>query len=135
MRAMAHGKYHNTEKGPFCRRKGLMDSISVDQFLKHPDRLLSDAQAGQINLITRDGEPVFMAIPMGAQFNSQAVRHELAITLFDSEQISIGVASRIAGLSISEMIDELGKRQIPVTSYTDEEFAEELKYVRGLVDR
>ncbi|MGH8523473.1 MAG: UPF0175 family protein [Gammaproteobacteria bacterium] len=51
------------------------------------------------------------------------------------KQISIGVASRIAGLSINEMIDELGRRRIPVVRYSEEELAEEMKYVRGLTGR
>jgi len=46
--------------------------------------------------------------------------------------VSIGVASRIAGLSIGEMIDELGRRRIPVARYSGEELAEEMKYVRDL---
>ena len=118
-----------------AKREGIMGSIPVGQFLEHPDMLLSQAQGGEISVVTRDGEPVFMAVPMGAQLDSQEVRLELAISLFEREQFSIGVASRIAGISISEFIDELGKRRIPVTSYTGDEFEEELKYVRGLGSR
>ena len=112
-----------------------MGSISVEQFLEHPDKLLSDAQSGEIAVVMQDGEPVFMAVPMGASFDSPGVRLELAVSLFDCEQVSIGVASRIAGLSIGEMIDELGRRRIPVARYSGEEFAEEMKYVRGLAGR
>jgi predicted HTH domain antitoxin len=112
-----------------------MGSISVEQFLEHPDRLLSKAQGGEIALVTQDGEPVFMAIPMGAGLEAEKVRLDIAISLFGKEQISIGVAARIAGLSISEMIDELGKRQVPVVRYSAEELAEELKYARSLTGR
>ena len=112
-----------------------MGSISVEQFLEHPDRLLSEAQGGEIAVVTQDGEPVFMAVPMGASLDSGSVRLELAVSLFDRDQVSVGVASRIAGLSISETIDELGRRHIPVARYTGNEFAEEMKYVRSLVDR
>jgi predicted HTH domain antitoxin len=112
-----------------------MGSIPVEEFLEHPDKLLSDAQGGEIAVVTRDGEPVFMAVPMGAKLDAKQVRLEIAVSLFDREKISIGVASRIAGLSISEMIDELGRRRIPVIRYSAEEFAEEMKYVRGLAGR
>ena len=112
-----------------------MGSISVEQFLEHPDKLLSGAQGGEIAVVTQDGEQVFMAVPMGASLDSPGVRLELAVSLFDREQVSIGVASRIAGLSIGEMIDELGRRRIPVARYSREEFAEEMKYVRGLAGR
>ena len=112
-----------------------MGSISVEQFLEHPEELLFDAHDGVIAVVTQDGEPVFMAVPMGANLDSPRVRLELAVSLFDREQVSIGVASRIAGLSISETIDELGRRRIPVTRYSGDEFAEEMKYVRGLAER
>ena len=112
-----------------------MGSIPVEQFLEHPDRLLSEAQGGEIALVTQDGEPIFMAVPMGASLDARKVRLEIAVSLFDREQVSIGVASGIAGLAISEMIDELGRRRIPVVRYSKEEFAEELKHVRGLSGR
>ena len=109
--------------------------LPVEQFLEHPDGLLSEAQGGEIALVTRDGKPVFMAVPMGASLDARKVRLEIAVSLFDREQVSIGVASAIAGLAISEMIDELGRRRIPVVRYSKEEFAEELKRVRGLSGR
>ena len=112
-----------------------MGSISVENFLAHPDKLLSDAQGGKIGIVTEDGEPVFMAIPIGASLDSQRVRLELAVSMFDRELVSIGVAVRIAGSTIGEMIDELGRRRISVTRYSQEEFAEEMKHVRGLAGR
>ena len=112
-----------------------MGSISVKQFLEHPDRVLSEAQGGNIDVVNQDGEAVFMAVPIGAGLDPKKVRLEIAVYLFDKDQISIGVASSIASLSISEMIDELGRRRIPVVRYSEEEFAEEMKYVGGLTGR
>ena len=103
-----------------------MGSISVQQFLDHPDRLLADARGGSIALVTQDGEPVFMAVPMGANLDNASLRLELAISLFDREQISIGVAARIAGMSIGAMIDELARRRIPVIRTTAEDLEREL---------
>ena len=112
-----------------------MGLISVEQFLEHPDKLLSDAQDGEIDVVTRDGEPVFMALPMGANLDSRSVRLELAVSLFVRDQVSIGVASRIAGLSIGEMIDELGRRRIPVIRYSADELAGEIKNFGSFADR
>lgn len=58
------------------------------------------AQDGEIDVVTRDGRPMFMALPMGANLDSRRVRLELAVSLFDRDRVSIGVASGIAGLSI-----------------------------------
>lgn len=121
--------------GGMTNRGGGMGTISVEEFLENPDRLLSDAQGGEIAVVTRDGEPLFMAVPMGASPDPKGIRLEIAGSLFEREQVSIGVASRMAGLSISEMIDELGRRRIPVVRISEEEFADEMKYVRGLAGR
>ena len=53
-----------------------------------------------------------LAVPLGADIDTSEVRLELAARLYDSQQISLGVAARIAGLSYSEMIDALGARGI-----------------------
>ena len=64
-----------------------------------------------------------------------AIRVELAVRLFDAEQISLGGAAAIAGLSVSEIIDELGRRKIAVIRITPEEFDEELPYIQTLANR
>jgi predicted HTH domain antitoxin len=103
-----------------------MGSISVKQFLDHPEQLLADARDGSIALVVQDGEPVLMAVPMGANLDSAAMRLELAVSLFDRSQIGIGVAARIAGLALSEFIDELGRRKIAVIRTTAEDLEREL---------
>jgi predicted HTH domain antitoxin len=54
------------------------------------------------------------------------MRLELAVSLFDRGQIGIGIAARIAGLGISEFIDELGRRRIAVIRTTAEDLEREL---------
>lgn len=112
-----------------------MDTLTVDEMKCSPDRLVADIARGEAALVTQGGEPVFMAVPLGEGLDAGSVRTELAVRLFDREQISIGVAARIAGLSVSEMIDELGRRKIAVVRYTPEELTQELDYVRTLADR
>ena len=74
----------------------------------------------------RDGEPLLLSVPLGKGIESRSVRTELAARLFDREQISLGLAARIAGLSYSEMIDELGQRQISVIRLEPGELGREL---------
>ena len=103
-----------------------MGSISVQQFLDHPDRLLADARGGSIALVTQDGEPVLLALPLGKGSESPAAKLELAVALFDREQVSLGLAAQIAGLSYGEMVDELGRRGIAVIRLAPGELAGEL---------
>jgi predicted HTH domain antitoxin len=103
-----------------------MSSISVEQFLEHPEQVLAGAREGLIALVEQDGEPVLMAVPIGAPLDNAAMRLELAVSLFDRGQIGIGIAARIAGLGISEFIDELGRRRIAVIRTTAEDLEREL---------
>lgn len=112
-----------------------MHTLTADEFSLQPQQLLANAACGEPSLVMmQDGQPLFMAVPMGAGLEAREVRLELAVTLFDLDQISVGVAARIAGVSISDLIDELGKRKIPVVRYGEEEFAAELDYVHSLAD-
>ena len=109
-----------------------MKSLTVDELTRQPQQLIDDARLGEVVFVTNAGEPVLIALPLGKGVASRATLVDLAAALFDSEQISLGLAAKIAGLSYSEMIDELGWRQIPVVRYGVEDLDRELEYVRAL---
>jgi predicted HTH domain antitoxin len=89
-----------------------MHTLTTEDLSRQPQRLRDDAARGEASLVTHAGEPVLLAVPLGAGVDTGEVRLELAARLYDSQQISLGVAARIAGLSYSEMIDALGARGI-----------------------
>jgi predicted HTH domain antitoxin len=108
-----------------------MGSISVQQFLADPDRLLIEARGGAIALITQDDEPVLLALPLGKGSESPALKLELAVALFDRAQVGLGLAAQIAGLSYGEMVDELGRRGIAVVRPAAGELDRELADLNG----
>lgn len=108
-----------------------MHTLTDEELRRQPTQMLDDAQRGVPALVTVNGEAVMMSVPLGKGLASPAVLIELAARLFDSEQISLGLAARMAGLSQSEMIDELGRRSIAVVRYPPEDLARELEYLRG----
>jgi|GEM_PF-503793 len=112
-----------------------MHTLTDEELKRQPTQMLDDAQRGEPALVTVNGEAVMMSVPLGKGVASPAVLLELAARLFDSEQISLGLAARIAGLSYSEMIDELGRRSIAVVRYPPEDLARELEYLRGTSGR
>ena len=91
-----------------------MHTLTDDDLKREPQQLLDDALRGEPAIVTVAGEPVMMTVPLGKGIEVPAVRLELATMLFDREQVSLGTAARMAGLSISEMIDEFGRRDIAV---------------------
>jgi predicted HTH domain antitoxin len=103
-----------------------MHTITAEEVARQPQRLLDDAAHGKPSLVTRAGEPVLLAVPLGSGVDTREVRLELAARLYDSQQISLGVATRIAGLSYSEMIDALGARGIATIRLEPGELEREL---------
>ncbi|MFN0301771.1 MAG: type II toxin-antitoxin system prevent-host-death family antitoxin [Burkholderiales bacterium] len=93
---------------------------------RQPQQLIDDARRGEPVIVTVAGEPVLMAVPLGKGIDSRGVLVDLATTLFDREQFSLGLAARIAGLSYSEMVDELGQRDIAVIRLEPGELEREL---------
>ena len=67
-----------------------------------------------------------LTVPLADDSKTPAALLDLAATLYDQERISLGRAARIAGLSYSEMIDELGRRGIATIRLTPDELEREL---------
>ena len=103
-----------------------MHTLTADELQRRPSQLLDDAERGELSVVTRDGAPVLLAVPLGRHLEQPEVRVELAVHLFDQEQISLGVAARIAGLPMADMMEELGRRRIAVIRTTAAELEREL---------
>ena len=67
-----------------------------------------------------------LTVPLGADAGTPAALLELAVALYESDQISLGRAAEVAGLPYSQMIDELGRRGIPVVRYSVEDLDREV---------
>ena len=89
-----------------------MHTFTTEELAREPQRLLDDAQRGETSIVTRGGEPILLALPLNPSAESRTMRLEIAASLYDQDQISLGLAARIAGLDYSAMIDELGRRGI-----------------------
>lgn len=105
-----------------------MQTLTPHDLTEQPQRLLDEAGRGAASLVVGDnGQPLLLAVPLGAGLDDgSAVRVELAARLFDDEQISLGLAARLAGMSYGEMTDELSRRGIAVIRTTAEELRAEL---------
>ncbi len=51
-----------------------MHTFTTDELHREPQRLINDAQRGEATVVTRDGEPVLLSVPLGKGLESQAVR-------------------------------------------------------------
>lgn len=109
-----------------------MHTLTTDEVTAEPLRLLEDARKGQADMVLAEGEPLMLTVPLLAAGGSNAERLELAVTLYERDVLSLGLAAKVAGLSYSRMVDALGERRIPVVRYDEDDLERELAYVRTL---
>lgn len=103
-----------------------MDTFTIRDLRERTGDLVRDAEAGKLSLVTKHGQPVFLAVPFDEVMVREGLRVALAIKLFDDEIISLGKAAKLAGMSQSEFIDQLGALKIPVVRYGPDELDQEV---------
>lgn len=103
-----------------------MDTVTTDELMRQPSRIVADAQRGEAALVTQHGEPLLLAIPLGEGFDAAEVRLELAARLYDRGRVSLGLAARLAGLGYADMLDELGRRGVATIRLEPGELEREL---------
>lgn len=105
-----------------------MGCIAVKQLLQHLGQVLSDACDRAIALVVQAGEPMLMAVPIGgAGLDSAAMRPDLPVAPVVRHQVGIGVTTSIAGLALSELFDDLGRRRVSAIRTSAEDPERELE--------
>jgi len=72
-------------------------------------------------------DEVYEALQLPEGERSDALKEELAVSLYDRDVLSFGKARSLAGLSKLEFHELLGEREIP-RHYSEAELAEDVEY-------
>lgn len=103
-----------------------MHTLTDDDVKREPSQLLDGAQRGQVTVITCQGQALLMTLPLDHGAPAPGALLDLAASLYDNEQISLGRAAEIAGLAYADMMDELGRRGIATIRLRPDELEREL---------
>ena len=98
-----------------------MHTLTAEDLQHAPQQLLANARLGEVTMVTVEERPMLVAMPLTDGMPMQSALVDLAATLHGGDQIGLGIAARIAGMSCSDMIDELGRREIATIRITPEE--------------
>lgn len=104
-----------------------MDTFTVRDLRERTGELIRDAEAGKLSIVTKHGQPVFVAVPFDEVLVREGVGVALAVKLFDEEHVSLGKAAKLAGMSRPEFMEHLARLNIPVVRYSPEELDRELE--------
>jgi prevent-host-death family protein len=104
-----------------------MEMFTVRDLRNRTGELIREAELGHLSVITKHGQPVFVAVPFDEALLESGVRVSMAIQLFADHKVTLVQAARLAGLSASEMMDKLADRKIAIADYSKEELLDDLE--------
>lgn len=104
-----------------------MHTFTIRDLRDRTADIVRDAEAGKLSLVTKHGQPVFVAVPFDEALLREGVHVALGARLFDEELLSLGKASRLAGMSPAEFMDCLARFGIAVARPDVGELQEELE--------
>ncbi len=104
-----------------------MEMFTIRDLRNRTGDLIRQAEAGQLSVVTKHGQPVFVAVPFDEVLLKAGVRTSLAMHLFADGKLGLAQAARLAGISPSEMMDILGEEKIPIANYSKDELRDEIE--------
>lgn len=108
-----------------------MQTFSIRDLREHTGDLSRTAEQGQLALVTRHGQPLFVSIPFSENLLAFGVHVALATHLFQSGSMSLGKAVKLARMSIAEFTEYISRLGIPVVNYDPAELDQELIYLEA----
>lgn len=106
-----------------------MEAFTVRDLRERTGELIRGAEQGHLSVITKHGNPVFVAVPFDAVLLENGVRASLAIKLFDEGTLSLAQAAKLAGMGIEAFMERVGSAGLAVVRTTPEELDAELEVI------
>ena len=104
-----------------------METFTVRDLREHTGALIHGAEIGNLALVTKHGQPVFLAVPFSEELLELGLRPALAIKLYNEGTLTLGKAAKLAGQPIETFMERLGHLGIAAINYNPTEISEELK--------
>ena len=106
-----------------------METFTVRDLRERTGELIRGAEKGQLSVITKHGNPVFVAVPFDDALLESGVRVSLALKLFDDGTLSLAQAAKFSGVGIEAFIERAGAAGLTVVRTTPAELNAELEVI------
>lgn len=106
-----------------------MEIFTVRDLRERTGELIRRAEAGKLFVITKLGNPVFIAVPFDNALLTSGVRTSLAIKLFDDGALTLAQAAKLAGIGFEGMIELTGAAGVAVVQQRPAELDDELSVI------
>jgi prevent-host-death family protein len=108
-------------------RETAVQTFTIRDLRDNAGEIVREAELGRLSVVTKHGQPIFVAVPFDEALLREGVAIALATRLFDDETISIGKAARLAGMGVAEFMDHLSRLRIPIARPRPGELEQELE--------
>jgi prevent-host-death family protein len=104
-----------------------METFTVRDLRERTGDLVRACESGTLSLLTKHGRPLCVTVPMDDTLLRYGVASALAVQLLRARVVSLGLAARIANISVEEFMELLGVLGLPVIDYDPSELDDEVK--------
>jgi prevent-host-death family protein len=103
-----------------------MQTFTIRDLRDRTGDLVRDAEAGKLSVVTKHGQPVFVAVPFDEALVREGVAVALAVKLFEESTLTLQQGARFARMTLAQFAQECSARGVPVVRYPPEELPGEL---------
>lgn len=103
------------------------DVFSARELRQRAGELFRDAEEGRLSVITKHGRPAILAIPFDERLLSLGVQRAVAVSLFETGSLTLAQGAKLAGVTLEEFVELLGREGVAAVDYPPEEVAEEVE--------
>lgn len=100
-----------------------MRAVNVRELKNNPSAALRIAREDDLVVVMNRDQPQAVLVDLGRLGlpDMPSVRVALAVALFRPGNVSLGYAARVAGKTVSEMMDLLSRMGIPIVSVSEKD--------------
>ena len=108
-----------------------MKAFTIRDLRERTGDMIRAAESSELTVISKHGEPVFLAVPFDDFLLQHGVKVDVAVKLFATKVLTLAKAARLAGLSQESLIEILGSICIPAVKCDPAELEAEMKLLRS----
>jgi len=103
-----------------------MQTFSIRELRERSGDLSRAAEQGELSLVTRHGQPLFVSVPFTEELLRAGVHVAMAARLFQSGDLPPGRAAKLAGMKLADFLAYVSAHGIAVVDYAPAELDDEL---------
>lgn len=104
-----------------------MESFTIRDLRERTGELVRGAEKGKLAIVTKRGQPLFVAVPFDSALLEGGVRRSFVLRLVEDGIVSQGKAAELLGIGRVEMMDLMAAHGIAAANYPVEDLRQELQ--------